>query len=81
MEINTAVREFIMTKMVTEGENVNLADTDSLIESGVVDSFGIMALISFLEEKFSIKITPDDLIPENFETIASITALVDNLRR
>lgn len=78
MQAGEVIREYIMTKMITAGGAQELSETDSLIESGIVDSFGIMSLISFLEDEFSIKILADELIPDNFDSIKAITMLVDS---
>jgi acyl carrier protein len=59
------------------GANGSIADNDLLLEQGIIDSFGIMSLLSFLEEKFAVHIEGDDLTPENFSTIGTISDLVD----
>ncbi|MBE0575210.1 MAG: acyl carrier protein [Desulfuromonadales bacterium] len=76
MEIKDTIKSFIMTELLAEKGLGSLADADPLIDSGIIDSFGIMALMSFLEEKFSIQIAGDELIPENFESVMRISALV-----
>lgn len=48
-----------------------------LIESGIVDSLGIMKLLQYLEDEFSIRIGDDELRPENFETLGRIVSLVE----
>lgn len=79
MATNEIIKEFITTKLISDRNGYKLADSDSLIDSGIVDSFGIMALMGFLEEKFSIKMSGDDLLPENFESIISISTMVDSM--
>ena len=54
-----------------------IGDDQSLLESGIIDSLGIMKLLSFVEERFEIKISDDELLPENFESIVTISYLVD----
>lgn len=76
MGINETIRSFIMTEILAEQGQIVLADTDPLIDSGIIDSLGIMALMGFLEEKFSIRISGDDLVPENFESVTKISVLV-----
>ena len=76
MEINETIKGFIMTELLAEQGLSSLADSDPLIDSGIIDSFGIMALMSFLEEKFSIQIAGDELLPENFESVMKISALI-----
>jgi acyl carrier protein len=75
--ITSTIREFVLFELVQPGNSDGLADSDSLIESGIVDSMGIISLISFLEEKFSLTIDGDDLVPENFDSIARIVSLVE----
>ena len=51
-------------------------DNDSLLESGLIDSLGIFKLVSLLEKEFSIKISDDELLPDNFETASAIAKFV-----
>lgn len=55
-----------------------LADTDSLLESGVVDSMGILEIVTFLEQQFRITITDDEMVPETFDSVESLTQYVAN---
>ena len=56
--------------------NASVKDTDALLELGIVDSFGLIQLIFRLEETFGIKVDPDDLKKENFDSIQAIEKLV-----
>jgi acyl carrier protein len=49
---------------------------DDLLESGVVDSLGILDLVAFIEQEFGIEVSDEDLLPENFNTIDRLTAFV-----
>lgn len=49
-----------------------------LIQAGLIDSLSIFKLILFMEEQFAIKIQPEDITVENFETITALTALVQS---
>lgn len=77
MKIKDSIRHFIATELAVGGSSVAIADNDLLLEQGIIDSFGIMTLLSFLEEKFSVHIEGDDLTPENFSSIGTISDLVD----
>ena len=77
MSTSDTIRDFI-TREILHGSQMNpLQDQDLLIESGIIDSLGIMTLLTFLEEEFSIEVPGDELIPENFESIIAITAMVE----
>jgi acyl carrier protein len=77
--VNTSeiVRDFITNQMAQRPLETYIDDSDQLVETGIIDSLGVMTLLSFLEEKFSIQIPSEDLIPENFASISTIAALVN----
>ena len=59
------------------------ADVDAeypLLEKQVVDSLGMITLISLLEEEFDVEIDDRDVVPSNFSTIGQIAALVESKR-
>jgi acyl carrier protein len=76
MNIKETLRQFIATELATEGSRGPIADNDLLIEQGIIDSFGIMSLLGFLEEKFAVRIEGDELMPENFASIGAISDLI-----
>jgi acyl carrier protein len=76
MSTNDIVREFISQEILHGTRGTPLGDVEPLVESGIIDSLGIMSLLSFLEEKFSIQVLGDDLIPENFESVSTIVDLI-----
>jgi acyl carrier protein len=53
------------------------SDKESLINSGVLDSFGLLEFLTAIEEEFNMKIPDDDLIPSNFDTIEKIRAYIN----
>ena len=77
MNTSDNIRNFITNEILHGSLNHALDDQESLIESGIIDSLGIMTLLAYVEQQFSIEISGDDLIPENFASISAITALVE----
>jgi acyl carrier protein len=57
-----------------------VGDEDSLLDAQVIDSLGILELVTYVEEAFAITVTDDDLSPENFESIAALAGFVDRRR-
>lgn len=51
-----------------------------LLDSGVVDSLGILDLVAFIEDEFGVAAEDEDLVPENFESIQSLTRFVRERR-
>jgi acyl carrier protein len=52
------------------------ATEESLVESGIVDSTGILELIEFLESRFEIEVADTETVPTNLDSIANLTAFV-----
>jgi acyl carrier protein len=73
MEVSAIIRQFIIENFLF-GEDGNLEEETSFLESGIVDSTGILELVAFLEEKFEISVADDELIPENLDSIANVVA-------
>lgn len=68
--------EYIISDLA-RGKGVrNLTDADDLVQSDIMDSLGIMKLILFLEDRYSVTISDDDLTLENFSCVNSIYSLV-----
>ena len=65
--------EFILGNFLF-GRERPLGDEDSLAEEGIVDSTGVLQLVSFLEETYNITVEDEELTPENLDSIGSITA-------
>jgi acyl carrier protein len=74
--LNVQIRQFLLKKFPLARKR-QLTDSDALLESGILDSQGVLDLVSFLEEHFSISVADDELVPENFQTIRRIAAFVE----
>ena len=68
------IKQFILGNFLFTDDDNALADDTSLIQQGIVDSTGILELIMFLEETWSIKVPPEEMTPANFETVAAVDA-------
>lgn len=77
MSTNDTIRDFITGEILHGTLTTPLTDQYPLIETGIIDSLGVMTLLAFLEDKFSIQIPGEDLMPENFSSISTITALIE----
>jgi acyl carrier protein len=75
--IRSAIRNFIEENFLFQIGDQNLADDQSLLEAGVVDSTGVLELVAFLEDTFHLQIADKDIIPQNLDTVDSITAFVE----
>jgi acyl carrier protein len=73
--IDQTVRDFVVENFLYRDEEPLGADT-SFLETGLIDSTGVLELVGFLEETFEIKVADDEIVPENLDTLARITAYV-----
>ncbi len=67
------VRKFIVENFLF-GREVAFNDDDSFLEQGIIDSTGVLELVSYLEETYEIEITDDELIPTNLDSVNRIAA-------
>ena len=65
---------FLRGIFLVERDEINLEE--SLIDQGVIDSFGLIESSSFIEERYGFTIEDDDMNPENFGSALRITKLI-----
>ena len=75
-EILAGVTSFIKQNFLFWSDEISLAYDSSLMEGGIIDSTGILQLVSFLESQFGIKIEDHEFIPENLDSLRNITDYV-----
>ena len=75
------IRGFIRENFLFEnGGGGSLGDADSLLEKGIIDSTGILELVTFVEETYGIQVEDDELIPENLDSIENLAAFIRRKR-
>jgi len=77
MSVIDVVKKFLLDQEYVIQDEV-LDETDSLLERGLIDSVGIINLVSLLEETYRIEINDDDLMPENFDSLNAIKNYVES---
>ena len=75
--IEADVRGFVTDNFLFGRKNVSLDGEDSLLEQGLIDSTGVLELVSFIENKFEIKVADDDLVPDNLDSINRLIAFIE----
>jgi len=76
MEVKSELRRFIVENFLFGNTESPLGDDDSFMQKGILDSTGILEVVSFIEEKFGIAVDDQDLVPENLDSINNISAFV-----
>ncbi len=75
--IATTVQHFIRTNFLFD-ETRTLEVDASLLGTGIIDSTGILELISFLEETYGLKFKDEELVADNFDSVAKISTFVSS---
>ena len=76
-EIREAVLEYVIDEYIDEDDDMEVDADTALISSGIVDSFSMVSLKAFLENKYDIRIPDEDATPEAFDTVNSIVQIVE----
>jgi len=80
MSIASEIERFVLDEIV-QGTDVAAIDPgEDLLANGIIDSHGLMEVVGFIESRYGIVVTDDDLLPENFESLTSIDAFVTRKR-
>ena len=79
MDTKGQIRQFIVSNYYVPDPGA-LSDEASLLESGIIDSTGIIEVISFIEEAFKVTVEDAEMIPDNLDSIGKIDAYVARKR-
>jgi acyl carrier protein len=70
------IRQFIVENFLFGSAN-KLNDDTSFLDEGIIDSTGVLELVAFIENEFSIQVEDDELIPENLDAIDNIAQFLE----
>ena len=73
--IEDRIREFVL-KQFPQARKKGLQSGEKWLESGLLDSLGILDLVHFLEEEFKIKVSDEELLPDNFQSLDAVSAFI-----
>jgi len=74
-EIRREVRDYVVASFYV-ADPAALADSASLVKTGIVDATGMPELVAFIESNFGVGIEQDEIVPENLGSIARIASFV-----
>ncbi|HEY5132915.1 MAG TPA: acyl carrier protein, partial [Candidatus Krumholzibacteriaceae bacterium] len=76
LEVKKQIRDFILKNALSGSTGIDLDDEDSFLEKEIIDSTGVLELVSFVEERFGIEVNDDELIPDNFDSVSKLNEYV-----
>lgn len=77
--IGNKIRQFVISRFPLAQQG-RLDDEQDLLQSGIIDSLGILELVNYLAEEFEIVVSDDELLPENFSSIRRLAGFVERKR-
>jgi acyl carrier protein len=80
MSIESTLRTFILENFLFTDDQDALANDDSFLERGIVDSTGIMEVITFIEDEYGLRVSNEEMVPENLDSIESLGRFVERKR-
>ncbi len=80
MSIKDVLEQYLRSEHAIGRNGESIPFDADLLQEGIVDSLGILRLMAFMEKEFRITIPDEKVIPENFNTIRSLSRLVRDLQ-
>ena len=71
-DIKAQVRKYILDNFLMGGDPQKVTDDVSFIEKGIIDSTGVLELVSFIQEAYNIRVEDAEMIPENLDSLQKI---------
>jgi acyl carrier protein len=78
MESKKEIRNFVVENFLYGKDDNSLSDDVSFLEKGIIDSTGVLELVSFIEDKYGLSVSDDELVPDNFDTLNKLSAFVSH---
>ena len=77
MSKHAEIRQFVVENFLFGQNDKQIGDDQSFLESGIIDSTGVLELIGFLESNYGISIADDELVPANLDSVERVASFVD----
>ena len=75
MKIEEKIKEFILHNLYFS-EGAVIEDGESFLETGVVDSTGVMELVAFVETEFGIRVEQEEIVVDNFDSVSKVASFI-----
>ena len=76
MTFDNKLRTFILENYLFTNDQSKLKNSDSFLETGIIDSTGILEVITFIQDELNITIEDDEMIPENLDSVDNILTFI-----
>jgi len=76
MSIEPQIHRYLAENFLFSDNGYELEDEASFLEEGIVDSTGVLELVMFVEETFGITVEDEEIVPQNFDSVAQLAAYI-----
>ena len=76
MTIEAQIRKYVAENFLFSDGGYQLPDDVSFLEEGIVDSTGVLELVMFVEDTFSVAVKDEEIVPDNFDSVARLAAYI-----
>lgn len=76
MAVREEIRNYVLDNYLFTDDQSKLEDDNSFLETGILDSNGVMEIIFFLEDEYGVAISQEEMIPENLDSVSRIVKFV-----
>jgi acyl carrier protein len=74
--IISEIRRFVIDNFLFGQKGDSLRDNESFLDSGIIDSTGVLELVGFLETRYGIAIADHELIPDNLDSVSKVSRFI-----
>lgn len=76
MSTEEKIRQFILENYLFSNDQSLLSNDDSFLKKGIIDSTGILEVISYLGEEFGVTVKDEEMIPENLDSVNNLVGFI-----
>ena len=77
MQIHEQIRQYVSENLLFSGDGFKFDDDASFLKHGIIDSLGVMDLVTYVESAFGVKVDPQEVTPENFDSVNKLANYIN----
>jgi acyl carrier protein len=75
-QLRSEIRQFVLDELLMGDSASMVDDGESFVETGTIDSIGVLGIVMFLEQNFQLKVQDRELVPENLDSVNRLVQFV-----
>ncbi len=76
MQIETEIRDYIAENLLFREDGYPYDNDASFLREGVIDSMGVMELVTYVGKAYGIQIEPHEVVPDNFDSVNKLSGFI-----